>query len=116
MTVGLQIGYPLLSGRARDADTVLTVLAFCDASMTAAAARHGVGWAARFLAVAAGFGFSVEAIGTATGVPFGHYRYAATLGPALLQVPLVVPLAWAMMAYPALHGRARIGAGRPRSR
>jgi len=39
---------------------------------------------------------------TTTGVPFGQYDYAGSLGWKLLSVPVVIPLAWAMMAYPCL--------------
>lgn len=39
------------------------------------------------------FGVGIEALGSATGVPFGSYAYAAA-GPALLGVPLLVPLGW----------------------
>jgi putative membrane protein len=109
-TVAVQIAYPLLSGRLRDADTVLTVLVFCTASMLSAAARHGARWAGRFFALSAGFGLAVEAVGTATGFPFGDYSYAASLGPRLLGVPVVVPLAWTMMAYPALVVGRRVAA------
>jgi uncharacterized membrane protein len=101
-TVLAQIAYPLLSGSARDGDTVLTVLLFCASSCAAAASSNGARWALRFLLLTAGFGFAVEALGTATGVPFGRYEYAGSLGPRLLDVPVIVPLAWAMMAYPAL--------------
>jgi putative membrane protein len=38
----------------------------------------------------------------ATGWPFGHYAYTGTLGAEVLGVPVVVPLAWVMMAWPAL--------------
>jgi putative membrane protein len=59
------------------------------------------------LAVAGGVGLVAEAVGVATGVPFGRYAYAGTLGPQLLGVPLLVPLAWTMMAWPTLlAGRA----------
>jgi putative membrane protein len=110
-TVLAQIVYPLLSGSSRNRDTVLTVLLFCAASCSAAAAANGGRWALRFLVLAAGFGFAIEALGTATGVPFGRYRYAGSLGPRLLDVPLVVPLAWAMMAYPAMVVGVRICRG-----
>ncbi len=50
------------------------------------------------LAVAAG----VEIFGAATGVPFGDYDYGDGLGAELAGVPLVIPAAWAMTAYPAL--------------
>ncbi|WMT56096.1 carotenoid biosynthesis protein [Truepera radiovictrix] len=39
------------------------------------------------------FGVVVEWLGYRTGVPFGAYRYTAP-GPALLGVPLLVPLGW----------------------
>jgi putative membrane protein len=52
--------------------------------------------------VTAGTGLLAEAVGTATGVPFGQYDYAGSLGAKLLGVPVVIPLAWAMFAYPAL--------------
>ena len=107
-TVLAQVAYPLLSSTARNDDTILTVLLFCAASCAAAGAANGSRWALRFLLLAAGFGFAVEALGTSTGVPFGRYEYAGSLGPRLLDVPLVVPLAWAMMAYPALVVGTRI--------
>jgi putative membrane protein len=43
-----------------------------------------------------------------TGLPFGDYAYADTLGPEVLDVPLVVPLAWTMMAYPVLLAARRL--------
>ena len=101
-TVLAQIAYPLVHGEARNVLTVLTVLLFAAASGTAAWRRAGAGFAGLLLLVSAGGGFVAEAIGVATGVPFGHYTYAGSLGPRLLEVPLVIPFAWAMMAYPAL--------------
>jgi putative membrane protein len=101
-TVLAQILYPLTGGSARNRLTVLTVLLFTAASVTAAWRARGVRYAATLLVVSAGIGFAAEAIGTTTGVPFGDYTYAGSLGPRLLGVPLVIPLAWTMMAYPAL--------------
>lgn len=43
----------------------------------------------------------IEAIGSATGFPFGEYDYTPSLRPQLLGVPLVIPLAWLMMLPPA---------------
>ena len=37
----------------------------------------------------------------ATGFPFGAYAYSGALGPKLLGVPLIIPLAWTWMAWPA---------------
>ena len=53
---------------------------------------------------------AAAAIGVATGLPFGHYVYAGSLGWRLLRVPVVIPLAWTMMTYPAvLVGRRVAG-------
>lgn len=49
--------------------------------------------AVTLFAVAFGFGLAIEWVGAATGVPFGAYSYHAP-GPALLGVPLLVPLGW----------------------
>ena len=110
-TIGLQIAYPLVEGDARDVITIATVLAFFLASATHAVVWRGVGWTAGFLLVTVGGGLAVEAIGLRTGFPFGDYTYADTLGPSLFGVPLVVPLAWAMMAYPALLVARRLARG-----
>ena len=53
-------------------------------------------------------GFVVEAVGTHTGFPFGRYAYDNSLGTRLLRVPLVIPLAWTMMAWPALAAARRL--------
>jgi putative membrane protein len=70
--------------------------------------RHAGG----LLVVAAGVGFVAEAVGVHSGVPFGRYRYTGGLGPRVLDVPVVVPLAWAMMAHPAHAVAARLVDGR----
>jgi len=97
-----QVAHPLLSGDALHVATVAAVGLFAAAALTDAARRFGVAAAATVLVVAGGLGLAAEAVGTATGLPFGEYAYAGTLGPQVLDVPLVVPLAWAMMAYPML--------------
>jgi putative membrane protein len=102
LAVLLQIAYPLTSGTARDRLTVVTVAVFAAAVLSHAAVHRGVRWAAAYLAVTATTGLVAEAVGTATGFPFGSYDYAGTLGAKLLGVPLVIPLAWAMFAYPCL--------------
>ena len=101
-TVLLQIAYPLVRGQARDVLTVVTVVAFFLASTSHAVIHRGVRWAAVFVLVTAGTGLLAEALGTATGLPFGDYSYADSLGWKLLGVPVVIPLAWSMMAYPCL--------------
>ena len=42
-----------------------------------------------------------ESVGLATGFPYGQYTYSDDLGPTLLGVPFLVPLAWLMMAWPS---------------
>jgi uncharacterized membrane protein len=112
-----QIAYPLLSGAALRAATVLSVLLLAGASVLHAGAVWGRRGALLVPAVAGGLGLGAETIGVHTGFPFGTYAYADTLGPRLAEVPLVVPLAWTMLAYPCLLlGRrlaGQLSTGRP---
>jgi putative membrane protein len=101
-TVLLQIGYPLTRGDVRDGLTVVTVVVFFLASTSHALVHRGARWTGAYVLVTGGLGLLAEAVGTATGVPFGDYDYAGSLGPKLLGVPVVIPLAWAMFAYPCL--------------
>ena len=101
-TVLLQIGYPLTRGDVRDGLTVVTVVVFFLASTSHALVHRGARWTGAYVLVTGGLGLLAEAVGTATGVPFGAYDYAGSLGPKLLGVPVVIPLAWAMFAYPCL--------------
>jgi len=43
----------------------------------------------------------VEAVGQASGFPFGRYHYTAALQPQAAGVPWLIPLAWMMMLAPA---------------
>lgn len=109
-----QVAYPLTpTGSARDALTVATVLLFAAASLAHAATTRGMRAALGLLAVAGGGGLLAEAVGVATGFPFGTYAYQHTLGPHLLGVPVVIPLAWTMMAWPAYLVGARLTSSRP---
>jgi uncharacterized membrane protein len=109
LTVLLQVAYPLVHGTARDRLTVATVVTFFLASTSHALHHRGRRWTALFLVVTVGGGLAVEALGVATGFPFGSYRYGGQLGPTAFGVPLVVPLAWAMFAYPAHVVGLRLG-------
>ncbi|MEU2178971.1 carotenoid biosynthesis protein [Nocardia sp. NPDC019219] len=101
LTVAAQIGYPLATGGARDRVTVAVVLLSAAAALAHATATRGFRYAAGFLVIVSGVGLTAEVIGTATGIPFGCYQYATDrLGPALLEVPLLVPLAWTGGMYP----------------
>ena len=55
-------------------------------------------WTATVVLVLA---WSSEALGVATGWPFGAYTYTDQLQPQLAGVPLLIPLAWLMMLPPA---------------
>ena len=97
-----QIVWVLLPDDLRDQATITSVLLMTSAGAVHAAVHRGVGWAARLYAATAAIGLAVEALGTATGFPFGAYDYGERLGPMLLDVPLLIPLAWCMAAYPML--------------
>ncbi len=101
-TVLSQIAYPLTDGKPLRQLTILTVLLFATASVVHAVATRGTLWGLGLVVLAGGLGLGAEAVGVRTGVPFGEYAYAGTLGPQVAGVPLVVPLAWVMMAYPCL--------------
>lgn len=102
-TAAAMIAVPLArrgsSVRAVLSDAVVAGLA---ATTTfAAAARWG---SVRSVVGAAAVGagtFVVERLGTATGVPFGRYRYTGRLRPVIDDVPAAVPAAWWAMAMPA---------------
>jgi uncharacterized membrane protein len=100
LAIGLQIAFPLVEADVQDELAVATVVAFFLASVIHASARHGgVGFLLVGVVVPA-LGWVAEQLGVRTGYPFGEYVYGDVLGPMLLDVPVVVPLAWAMMAYP----------------
>lgn len=98
----LQICYPLILGHQRGTLTVLTVSCFAAASLLHVGREHGPRAAAILLVIAGGAGLTVEIIGVHTGFPFGAYSYTGRLGPQLASVPLIIPLAWTMMSWPAL--------------
>lgn len=107
----LQILWPLASGADRDRLTVAVVVLFAAAGVAGAAATGGTRRAVALLAVTAVPGFAAEVVGVNTGVPFGSYRYSAALGPQLLGVPLVVALAWTMLAWPSAAVARRLARG-----
>jgi uncharacterized membrane protein len=93
-----EIGYPLVGGAVRARLVVVTVLIGYKISVAHAALSRA---AVPLILVTTGGGFAVEAVGVATGYPFGGYSYSDALGPKLLGVPLVIPLAWTWMAWPS---------------
>jgi putative membrane protein len=111
--VALQIGYPLSHGDARDELTVLIVAGLAATCLVHAAVTRGVPTAARLFAVTAPPGWAVEALGVHTGFPFGSYAYSADLGPRPLGAPLLIGLAWTMLAWPAALVARRLARSGP---
>lgn len=95
------IAYPLTSGDARNAVSWAIVALGAGLSVVHAGLRHGGRLGAGLLLVVTGTAVAFEAVGLATGFPYGRYEYSAALGPTLLGVPFLVPLAWLMMAWPS---------------
>lgn len=115
--VATAIAYPLTSGGARLAVTWAIVLLGAALSAVHAALSRGPAAGPALVLLVVVTAVAVEAVGLATGFPYGRYRYGAGLGPAVLGVPLLVPLAWLMMAWPSwllagyLAGRRAVRVG-----
>jgi uncharacterized membrane protein len=95
------IAYPLSSGAGRDAVSWTIVVLGAGLSVTHAWAARGPCTAAGVLVVVTVVAVAFEAVGLGTGFPYGRYTYSDALGPTLLGVPFLVPLAWLMMAWPS---------------
>lgn len=108
LTILLQIVWVLVSGSQRITLTLVTVVTFFLASAFHAYFNRGLAWTASFFSITLAFGWLIEVLGTATQFPFGDYFYTEALGPSLLGVPIVIPLAWSMMAYPVLLAAQRL--------
>jgi putative membrane protein len=111
--VSVQICYPLTSGSPRAVLTVSTVLIGYIISTAHALVTRGPRAALALIGTATLGGFAVEAVGVATGFPFGAYDYSGQLGPKLLGVPLIIPLAWTWMAWPAWLAALRLARATP---
>lgn len=93
-----QIVYPLVHGSTRDIDSILTVVLIGCACLWHAQ-RCGVFAPVAVITVLGGF--AVEQLGVHSGFPFGRYQYSNSLGTRVGGVPLVIGLAWPMLAWPA---------------
>ncbi len=102
------IAYPLSSGSGRDAVSWTIVVLGAALSVTHAAISRGFRTGLGVLLLVTVTAVAFEAVGLAAGVPYGTYTYADTLGPTLLGVPFLVPLAWLMMAWPSWVLAARL--------
>lgn len=101
LLVATAIAYPLTSGTDRDAVTWTIVVLGAALSLAHAAISRGAPTALAVLLVTTATSIGFEAVGLATGFPYGSYSYSDSLGPTLLGVPFLVPLAWLMMAWPS---------------
>jgi uncharacterized membrane protein len=101
LLVLISVGYPLASGSGRDAVTWAIVLLGAAVSVLHAGLSRGVRVGIGVFLLVGVAAVAVEAVGLATGFPYGSYRYGAGLGPTLFGVPFLVPLAWLMMAWPS---------------
>lgn len=81
--------------------TYASVLCMAAAAMLHAGSVGGWRLSGGLVVWIAGISLAVEAIGVATGVPFGTYAYTGALGPQLWGVSALVPIAWITLAYPA---------------
>ncbi|MCZ2837333.1 carotenoid biosynthesis protein [Modestobacter sp. VKM Ac-2985] len=106
--LGAAIAYPLSSGDGRDTVSWAIVLLGSAVSVSHAAVSRGVRTGAAVLVLVGVVAVLFEALGLRTGFPYGEYRYSDLLGPTLLGVPFLVPLAWLMMAWPSWVLAARL--------
>jgi putative membrane protein len=99
--VGMQVTGPLY---------ILTgFLAALGLAWSSLGVRRGSAAAAVVVALTLG----LELLGTATGFPFGPYRYGDSLGPKIAGlVPIVIPLSWFLMTYASLGAALRFRLGR----
>ena len=95
------IAYPLTAGSGRDVVSWTIVVLGSALSVVHAGLARGPRTALGLLLLVGGTAVAFEAVGLATGVPYGRYTYSDALGPTLLGVPFLVPLAWLMMAWPS---------------
>jgi uncharacterized membrane protein len=107
------IAYPLTSGTGRDAVSWTIVVLGAALSVVHAGLSRGMRLGAGVLLLVAGAALAFEAVGLSTGFPYGSYSYGDALGPTLLGVPFLVPLAWLMMAWPSWVLAHRLTRGRP---
>jgi uncharacterized membrane protein len=101
------IAYPLADDDTRDPVSWAIVLLGAALSVVHAWLSRGPRTGLGVLVLVGAVAVVFESIGLATGVPYGSYSYSDVLGPTLLGVPFLVPLAWLMMAWPSwlLAGR-----------
>ena len=76
---------------------ILSVLWQTSLIITVLAGSWGIVQTFRVVMIVTVTTLAAEAVGTATGFPFGSYSYTNKLQPQVAHVPLLIPLAWLMM-------------------
>jgi len=109
--LGTAIAYPLTDGPARDAVSWAIVLLGAGVSISHATVSRGLRTGVGVLVLVAVVAVLFEALGLSTGFPYGGYAYSDALGPTLLGVPFLVPLAWLMLAWPSWVVARRLAPG-----
>jgi|GEM_PF-1497531 len=85
-----------------DAATALVALSLFLLSLSHCVENLGWPRSLAMLGAACGIALAMEYLGSAYGFVFGRYSYTNRLGPlAFGQVPVLIPVAWFMMLYPA---------------
>lgn len=97
-----------LDGAGQGALLALGMVFGAASSAAHAVVSRGWGWSAGFTSITLGAAFAVEMLAVHTAFPFGDLRFESTLGPAVLGVPIAVPLAWLFIAYPTLLAAQRL--------
>jgi len=100
--IGLQIAYPLVHGDVLRIITMVTVYLAAAVMVLHSYLVFGGKFAISFTLITFLYALAVENIGVSTGWPFGRYHYSHTLGLFVFKIPLLVPFAWIMLAYPIL--------------
>jgi putative membrane protein len=86
-------------------------LVFVLFSLLHCASVEGLRRTGLFFSISAIVSYLMEEIGVRTGLIFGAYHYGNLLGVKLGHVPVIIPLAWFMMIYPAWMVAAAITRG-----
>ncbi len=77
---------------------IVILVVFC---LWHASVALGLRLALAFVAITTVTTWTFEQAGVLTGLVYGQYHYTSTLGPWLGSVPILIPLAWFVLAYPS---------------
>jgi uncharacterized membrane protein len=99
-------------GRALYLHISISVLIQACLSTALLARGQGIPRTALTVAIVFVLSWALEALGSATGIPFGRYHYTDRLQPQVAHVPLLISLAWMMMLPPSWAVGWRLGGRR----